>query len=330
MFVNKSLNNALRDLLKSDEKILLIGEDILDPYGGAFKVTKGLTDKFPKQVYPTPISEASIVGIGTGLSMMGFKPIVEIMFGDFITLCADQIINHLAKFYFLHDSLKPRSIVIRTPMGGGRGYGPTHSQSLEKLFLGVDGLNIVAQHIFSNAGELLKQSVDLGSPVLFIENKINYSQINEFSAVPEYATITKTNEIFPLYEYSIKDERNYDYIIITYGGMVKISYDVINSLYENEQIIGKLIAPTNISDFQYLNKKDIFKEGDNLITLEEGNKTSGFGSEVIANMSLVGNFNHLRISKEEGIISNSRYLEDKILPTSDSVYNKIVYFLGQL
>jgi pyruvate/2-oxoglutarate/acetoin dehydrogenase E1 component len=215
-------------------------------------------------------------------------------------------------------------------MGGGRGYGPTHSQSLEKLFLGVDGLTIVAQNIFSNAGELLKQSVDLGSPVLFIENKINYSQINEFSAVPEYATITKTNEIFPLYEYSIKDENNYDYIIITYGGMVKISYDVINSLYENEQIIGKLIAPTNISDFQYLNKKDIVKDGDNLITLEEGNKTSGFGSEVIANMSLVGNFNYLRISKGEGIISNSRYLEDKILPTSDSVYNKIVYFLEQL
>ena len=101
MFVNKSLNNALRDLLKSDEKILLIGEDILDPYGGAFKVTKGLSDKFPKQVYPTPISEASIVGVGTGLSMLGFKPIVEIMFGDFITLCADQIINHLAKFYEL-------------------------------------------------------------------------------------------------------------------------------------------------------------------------------------------------------------------------------------
>ena len=83
MFVNKSLNNALRDLLKSDEKILLIGEDILDPYGGAFKVTKGLSDKFPKQVYPTPISEASIVGVGTGLSMLGFKPIVEIMFMDF-------------------------------------------------------------------------------------------------------------------------------------------------------------------------------------------------------------------------------------------------------
>jgi len=330
MFVNKSLNNALRELLKSDEKILLIGEDILDPYGGAFKVTKGLSKIFPKQVIPAPISEAGIVGVGTGLSMLGFKPIIEIMFGDFITLCADQIINHLAKFYFLHDSLKPRSIVIRTPMGGGRGYGPTHSQSLEKIFLGVDGLNIVAQNIFSNAGALLKQSVDLGSPVLFIENKSNYGEINEFNSVPKYATIKKTNEIFPIYEYTIKENKNYDYIIITYGGMVKISYNVINSLYENEQIIGKLIAPTNISNFKFLNENNLIKEGDNLITLEEGNKISGFGSEVVANVSLGCNFNHLRISKKKGIISNARYLEDKILPTNDSVYNEIVVFLEQL
>ena len=329
MFVNKSLNDALRDLLKSDEKVLLMGEDILDPYGGAFKVTKGLSDKFPLQVFPTPISEAGIIGVGTGLSMMGYKPIIEIMFGDFITLCVDQIINHLSKFYFLHDSLKPKSIVIRTPMGGGRGYGPTHSQSLEKLFLGVDGLNIVAQNIFSNAGELLKQSVNLGSPVLFIENKINYGQINEFNAIPDYAKITKTNEIFPVYEYSINNDRNYDYIIISYGGMAKTSYDVINSLYENEQIVGTLIVPTNISDFTFINK-NMLNEGDNLVTIEEGNKVGGFGSEVISTASLTCNINHLRISKEEGIISNSRYLEDKILPTNNSVYNKIVNFLEQI
>ena len=172
MLVNKSINNALRDLLKSDKKVLLIGEDILDPYGGAFKVTKNLSNLFPSQVYASPISEAGIVGVGTGLSMKGFKPIIEIMFGDFLTLCADQIINHLSKFHFLHNSLKPSSIVIRTPMGGGRGYGPTHSQSLEKLYLGVDGLTIIAQNIFANAGDLLKNSVNLGSPVIFIENKM--------------------------------------------------------------------------------------------------------------------------------------------------------------
>ncbi len=329
MLVNRSINNALYDLLESDNKILLMGEDILDPYGGAFKVTKGLSDKFPKQVYPTPISEAGIVGVGIGLSMMGFKPIVEIMFGDFITLCTDQIINHLSKFHYLHESLKPKSIIIRTPMGGGRGYGPTHSQSLEKIFLGVDGLNIIAQNIFSNAGNLLKQSIELDSPVIFIENKINYGQINEFRAIPEYGTIKKMNDIFPVYEYSIKNEI-YDFIIITYGGMVKTGYDVINKLYEDEQIVGKLLAPTNISNFEFLNTMKIIEDGDNLITLEEGNKTGGFGSEIIAGTNSVKSFNHLRISKEDGVIYNSRNLEDRILPTKNSVYNKIIDFLEGL
>ena len=108
--------------------------------------------------------------------------------------------------------------------------------------------------------------------------------------------------------------------------MAKTSYDVINSLYENEQIVGTLIIPTNISDFTFINK-NMLNEGDNLVTIEEGNKVGGFGSEVISTASLTCNINHLRISKEEGIISNSRYLEDKILPTNNSVYNKIVNFL---
>ncbi|SVD43830.1 uncharacterized protein METZ01_LOCUS396684, partial [marine metagenome] len=268
---NELVNKALYNFLEANEDAIIIGEDIEannqftpNEYGGAFKVTKSLSTQFPDRVLNTPISEAAIVGVCAGYSIKAGRSIVEIMFGDFSTLIFDQILQHATKFELMYNRKVRCPLVIRTPMGGKRGYGPTHSQSLEKLFLGVDGLNIVAQNIFSNAGELLKQSVDLGSPVLFIENKINYGQINEFSAVPKYATITKTNEIFPLYEYSIKDENNYDYIIITYGGMVKISYDVINSLYENEQIIGKLIAPTNISDFKYLNNKNIFKEGDNL------------------------------------------------------------------
>jgi acetoin:2,6-dichlorophenolindophenol oxidoreductase subunit beta len=115
--------------MASDERVVLIGEDLLDPYGGAFKVTRGLSSAFPDRVLSTPISEAGMVGVATGMAMRGLRPVVEIMFGDFVTLVADQIINHATKFSWMYNDQVKVPLVIRTPMGGRRGYGPTHSQS---------------------------------------------------------------------------------------------------------------------------------------------------------------------------------------------------------
>ena len=106
--------------------IILLGEDISDPYGGGFKVTKGLSTLFPNRVLNTPISEPSIVGVATGIALRGLHPILEIMFGDFLTLCADQIINHASKFEWMYNKNVKVPLVIRVPMGGYRGYGPTH------------------------------------------------------------------------------------------------------------------------------------------------------------------------------------------------------------
>ena len=142
--VVSSLNASLHKIMTEDESVFLIGEDILDPYGGTFKVTKGLSESYPSRVLTTPISEAAIVGIACGMAMRGIKPVVEIMFGDFITLASDQIINHASKFRWLFNDHFTVPMVIRTPMGGYRGYGATHSQCLEKLFLGVPGLRTIA------------------------------------------------------------------------------------------------------------------------------------------------------------------------------------------
>ena len=122
----------------------MLGEDILDPYGGAFKVTRGLSTDFPTRVRTTPISEAAIAGVSAGLALAGFRPIAEIMFGDFLALCFDQIANHISKYGAMYDGAATCPVVIRTPSGGGRGYGPTHSQSLEKHFLGIPHLRVVA------------------------------------------------------------------------------------------------------------------------------------------------------------------------------------------
>ena len=114
-----SLNSALRQALALDAHVYLLGEDILDPYGGAFKVTRGLSTEFPDRVLTTPISEAGILGVASGMALRGLRPVVEIMFGDFLTLIADQVINHAAKFRWMYNDQVRTPLVIRIPMGGG-------------------------------------------------------------------------------------------------------------------------------------------------------------------------------------------------------------------
>jgi pyruvate/2-oxoglutarate/acetoin dehydrogenase E1 component len=173
--VLESLQQGLKRAFADDERVILLGEDVLDPYGGAFKVTKGLSTLYPERVITTPISEAAIVGAAGGMALRGLCPIVEIMFGDFITLIADQVINHLTKFPFMYRQGVSVPLVIRTPMGGRRGYGATHSQSLEKLFLGVPQLRVLAPHTFGDPGELLYQAVRFTkSPLFFVEHKLLY------------------------------------------------------------------------------------------------------------------------------------------------------------
>ena len=186
--VIESLNRALHKAMVSDERVYVIGEDILDPYGGAFKVTKGLSTAFPHRTLTTPVSEAGMIGIATGMALRGLLPVVEIMFGDFLTLAADQVINHMTKFRYMYNNQVSVPIVLRTPMGGRRGYGPTHSQTIEKLFMGSPGLRILAPSVLIDPGELLLLAIfEDDDPVLFIENKIMYTQsvlgddeLNEF------------------------------------------------------------------------------------------------------------------------------------------------------
>ncbi|MGH9581993.1 MAG: thiamine pyrophosphate-dependent enzyme, partial [Bryobacteraceae bacterium] len=151
--VRASLNRALRDLLSENSDVLLFGEDLHDPYGGAFKVTAGLSTQFPGRVISTPISEAGVMGAAIGLALEGFRPVVEIMFADFATLAMDQLFNHAVKFPgMFREASVP--LVVRTPGGGRRGYGPTHSQSVENLLTGVPGLTVVFGSNRHDPGEL--------------------------------------------------------------------------------------------------------------------------------------------------------------------------------
>ena len=131
-----SLNNSLVGVLQNDKKSFVIGEDIHDPYGGAFKVTKNLSSSFKKQTFQhAPINESTITGIASGMALKGHKVILEIMFGDFLTLIVDQVHNGISKSLELQKNRKFSSLTIRTPMGGCRGYGCTHNQSIGNVFM---------------------------------------------------------------------------------------------------------------------------------------------------------------------------------------------------
>ncbi len=174
----QALNEALHAIFAERDDVVLFGEDVLDPYGGAFKVTAGLSDAYPDRVLTTPISEASLFGVAAGMALRGQRPILEIMFGDFIALGLDQIVNGISKFREMYDDQVTVPLVVRAPMGARRGYGPTHSQSLEKLLLGIPNIVVVAASECHDIGALLTAAVEDERPVFFIENKLLYGRPN--------------------------------------------------------------------------------------------------------------------------------------------------------
>ena len=179
IFYTQAIRDALRDELTRDERVILLGEDIAG-YGGAFRVTRGLLEEFgPERIRNTPICENSIVGAAVGAAMMGLRPVVEIMFMDFITLAVDQVLNHAAKFRFIFGEQVRLPLVIRTPGGGRRGYGPTHSQSLESLFISMPGIKIAAPSTPYDAKGMLKAAIRDDNPVLFVESKSLYGTRGE-------------------------------------------------------------------------------------------------------------------------------------------------------
>ena len=170
-----ALREALSEELARDDAVFLMGEDI-GVYGGAFGVTRGLLDRFgPTRVLDTPVSEQGIVGAAIGAALVGSRPVVEIMFMDFMTLAMDQLVNQAAKLRYVFGRQARCPMVVRTVAGGGRNYGPTHSQSLEAWLVHTPGLKVAVPSTPSDAKALLKAAIRDPNPVVFIEHKRLYA-----------------------------------------------------------------------------------------------------------------------------------------------------------
>ncbi len=331
----ESLRRALHTILADDPRALLLGEDILDPYGGAFKVTQGLSTRFPDRVFTTPISEAAIVGVSVGLALRGWRPIAEIMFGDFVTLAADQLINHAAKYAAMYNGQVRVPLVVRTPMGGGRGYGPTHSQSLERLFFGIPHLTVLAPAHVHDAGALLLAAAAAEGPVLFVENKLLYPQPLLLGAG---AGVLRRSERVDAYGYPVVRLANYaareqpDVTIAAYGGMSRLLVEVLARLAA-EEVRVLAVLPTCISPLDEAPLAAAAGESGRLLLVEESQAAFGWGAEVAARLlaAPVGapgaQLRLARLGAQPTVIPAARELEDAVLVTAAAVEEALLALL---
>jgi len=286
--VVQRLNRAVHEMMAAHDDVLFIGEDILDPYGGAFKVSRGLSTKYGDRVLGTPISEAAIVGLSCGFGMRDFRPIAEIMFADFLTLGADQILNHLTKFRWMYNGQVETPVVIRTPVGGRRGYGPTHSQCIEKMFLGVPGLVVVAISLRHDPGELLRRAVlDDPRPVLFLEQKILYAK--QLAAQPPEGYVFvlplgEENSLYPTGSWRPADVAP-DVTIVTYGAMTEIVEKAMAVCFEEDEVMAEYLVPAQIAPLRIEPIVESVRRTGRLVVAEEGTMPWGFGAEVVARVS---------------------------------------------
>jgi 2-oxoisovalerate dehydrogenase E1 component len=329
-----SINAALLHICESTPEAIIMGEDILDPYGGAFKVTKGISTKFPDKVIPTPISEAAIAGVANGLSLNGMRPIIEVMFGDFITLMYDQILNHAAKFKWMYKNKVHVPVLIRMPTGGKRGYGPTHSQSIEKIFFGIPNILVVAPTHYHNPGQLMVNIYrNMDVPVIFVENKLLYSEqlVSSSDGKAGLFFLKEKGELLPTLHFSL-EEVSADATIICYGAGLKLALDAAFKLMIEDEINIEVICPALISPLPNSDIYSLISNGSRyILILDESFIDFGWSSEVAANLQDFDRQNKVeriiqRIGSEFTFISSSKSVEKSMFPSTDTLVEKIRFF----
>lgn len=273
----KAIGNALSDAMEGDPSVILLGEDIAAA-GGPFGVTKGLAEKFgDRRVRDTPISEAAIVGAAVGAALSGLRPVVEIMFMDFMTLTMDALVNQAAKAHFMFGGQRPVPLVIRTPHGGGLSAGPQHSQCLEAWFAHIPGLKVVCPATVSDAYSLTRSAIADPNPVIVVENKALYALKGELPDKPEEVPIGKGNIARP----------GKDLTIVTYGAMLYTALDAANSL-ASENIDAEVIDLRSIQPWDEALVLESLARTHRLMVTHEAVEAFGVGAEIVARMADVG------------------------------------------
>ena len=319
---SQALREAMSQEMREDSSVLLIGEDVGGGYRGCFGVSTGMLEEFGEnQIIDTPISENTILGAGIGAALMGMKPIVEMMFEDFIAVCFDGILNQAAKVKFMSGDQFSLNLVVRLPGGSGNGTGPHHSQCLESIFMSIPGLKIAVPSNAYDAKGLLKTSINLGEPVLFFEHKKLYKTKSE---VPEEAYS------IPFGKGKIIKEGS-DLTIVALSYMVNIALESVLELENKYGLNVEIIDPRTIVPLDIDIIGESVKKTSKLIILEEGVLRGGVGAEICSQTNEKF-FDYLdypikRIASKNMPVPMSPLLEKAMIPNKDSVLDEIKEYL---
>ena len=275
---------------------------------------------------PMPISEAAIVGSATGYALEGGKALAEIMFGDFVALAADQLTNSAAKHHYISRGESPVNLAVRVPMGGGRGYGPTHSQSLEKMFFGIPGLRVVAVSSFTDPYSLLWNAVaaDPG-PVLFVENKTVYGERvrRPVDGLVDHYTARQSGGLYPNVRLSPGGD-DPDLTVIAYGRCATLAWEPVRQLFLEREVVADLCVVTQLSPLDLDGILPTALRSECVVTVEEAPAEAGFGAEVAARLAEAGfQGRFARIAAAASPIPAAKSLEDVVLPTEQSIRREL-------
>jgi len=275
----EAIKEALRECMKEDERVVLLGEDI-GVYGGIFQVTAGLLDEFGQQrVIDTPISEAGFVGGCVGAALTGMRPVVEVMFIDFTTVCMDMIINQMAKMHYMFGGRGRVPMVLRINIGAGRGAAAQHSQSFHALFMHIPGLYVVVPSTPYDAKGLMIEAVKNDNPVIFVEHKKLYA---EKRPVPE------ESYAIPFGQAEVK-QKGSDITIVATHAMVLRSLRLAEEAAK-EGIDLEVVDPRTLTPLDKVTILESVKKTGRLLVADEGHKTCGVAAEISAMVAEEGIF----------------------------------------
>jgi pyruvate/2-oxoglutarate/acetoin dehydrogenase E1 component len=322
MSYREALNQAMREEMRRDDRVFLIGEEV-GYYQGAFKVSKGFVEEFgDERVLDTPITEAGFTGLAIGAAMAGLHPIVELMTFNFGILALDQIVNNAAKIRYMSGGQLSVPIVIRGPGSAAHQLGAQHSQSLEAWFCHVPGLKVIAPSTPGDAKGLLKSAIREPNPVIFIEAQLLYSTKGE---VPE------GDYTIPIGSAEVKRSGD-DVTIVAYSKMLLLALDAAPELAKRG-IGAEVIDPRTLKPLDVETIAASVKKTGRLVIVEEGWQFAGLGAQ-IADSLYREVFDYLdapivRVTGEDVPMPYTRPLEDAAIPDVQRVVVAVTSLVGQ-
>jgi len=322
----EAIRDGIREVMKEDENVFMLGEDI-GIHGGSFSLSSGLLAEFgPERIRDTPISEAVIIGAAVGSALTGMRPIAEIMFSDFIGCGMDQVLNQAAKVRYMFGGKGSVPMVLRAPTGGGSGFGPHHSQSLEAIFAAIPGLKVVMPSCAYDAKGLFISSVYDNNPVIFLEHKYLYKNKKYAQEVPAgIYTI-------PLGKGEIK-RAGKDISIVASSYMVQKSLEAAEILYKEKQIDCEVVDIRTIRPLDIDIILESVKKTGKLMCVEEACSFGSFMGEVITQVTEKAfdfmDAPPLRIAGKDCPVPYSAILEQEMLPSIDKIKDGILKVLGK-